>query len=64
MATERVTWWLYHGGEPVYAVRGPQDADAQWVRSEALGQHDRVPLCYPEAPYSFRHRLLCSEVRR
>lgn len=60
----QVTWWLYYSGDPIYSVRGPQDADAHLIRFLAMDWHHRVPLCYPEAPYSFARKLSVSEVRR
>jgi hypothetical protein len=58
------TYWLYYNGNPIYSVRMPAGSEAEAVRTTAIMQHDRVPLCYPMAPGHFRAMLYHAEIRQ
>jgi hypothetical protein len=58
------TYWLYYGGNPIYAVRMDPGASTQDVQLKALSQHDAVPMCYPTPPATFGAMLMFSDVRQ
>lgn len=58
------TYWLYYGGNPIYAVRMDPGASKQDVQLKALSQHDAVPMCYPTPPATFGAMLMFSDVRQ
>lgn len=63
MLNGRITYWLYHGGEPIASVRGEPGLSEDDVRYLAIRDHQRVPLCYPLAPFEHQARLQRATVR-
>jgi len=58
------TYWLFYGGRSIYSVRMPPGTSEDDVRARAKAQHERIPLCFPEPPVEFGHKLLNAEVRQ
>ena len=63
MSREIVTYWLYYNDDVIDAVRLPIGSTLQQVRAKAIRNHDRVHLCYPTNPATFRNRLAYSTIK-
>jgi len=60
-----INHYLYYGDRLLTAVRADINASAQDVRTKAIAQNDRVPLCYPEySPVEFATMLNAARVVR
>lgn len=58
----KITYWLWHGQQIVSTVRLPLGVNDDHVRSVALDWHNRVPLCWPDAPFERAIKILSARV--
>jgi hypothetical protein len=60
------TFWIYHSGRPVHAVRLPAGATESEIKSKAAGELDRLPgvFCEPlEAPFEHALKIQWGEIK-